>query len=61
MENKVLYGVGLDAVALRVSESTEERIVFTAPDLDRTQLRIRVSVNGKESNSVVLEYAQNTE
>ena len=60
-ENKVLYGVGLDAVALRVSESTAERIVFNAPDLDRTQLRIRVSVNGKESNSVVLEYADNSE
>ena len=55
-ENKVLYGIGLDAVALRVNEASEEHLVFTAPDVDKTQLKIRVSVKGKESNSVVMEY-----
>ena len=55
-ENKVVYGVGLDAVSLRVSESSEEHVVFTAPTVDRTQLKIRVSTNGVESNWVVLEF-----
>ena len=55
-ENKVLYGIGLDAKALRVSESSEEHIVFNAPDTDKDQIKIKVSVKGKESNSVVLEY-----
>lgn len=55
-ENKVLYGVGLDAVALRVSEATEDHVVFTAPSVDKTQLKVRVAVNGVESNAVALEY-----
>ena len=55
-ENKVVYGVGLDAVSLPVSESSEEHVVFTAPALDVLSLRIRVSVRGKESNPVILEY-----
>ena len=55
-ENKVMYGIGLDAVALRVNESAEDYVKFNAPDLDKTQIKIRVSVKGKESNSVVLEY-----
>lgn len=57
-DNKVLYGVGLDAVALRVNESSATHIVFTAPTVDKSQLKIRVSSCGKESNSVVLEYTQ---
>lgn len=55
-ENKVLYGIGLDAVALSVSESSEEHVVFTAPDVNKTSLKIRVSTKGKESNQVDLEY-----
>lgn len=55
-ENKVLYGVGLDAVSIPVSESSEDRLVFTAPSLDVLTLRIRVSVKGKESNMVTLEF-----
>ncbi len=55
-ENKVLYGIGLDAVAIPVSESSENHVVFKAPTLTATQIKIRVSVKGKESNSVVLEY-----
>ncbi len=55
-ENKVLYGVGLDAVALRVNEAAEDYVVFNAPDLGKNQLKVRVAVKGKESNSVVLEY-----
>lgn len=55
-ENKVIYGVGLDAVSLPVSESSEEHLVFTAPKLDAVSLKIRVSVRGKESNMVTLEF-----
>ena len=55
-ENKVLYGVGLDAVAIPVSESSESHVVFKAPDVTASQLKIRVSTKGKESNSVVLEF-----
>ena len=55
-ENKVMYGVGLDAVSLRVTEASEEHVVFTAPDVSKDQIKIRVSVKGKESNSVTLEY-----
>jgi len=57
-ENKVLYGIGLDAVAIPVDESTEEMLVFTAPTLSQTQINIRVSTKGKESNSVVLEFTE---
>lgn len=60
-DNKVLYGIGLDAVALRVDESSEEHIVFTAPELIQTQIKIRVSTKGKESNSVVLEFVEKEE
>ena len=55
-ENKVLYGIGLDAVSLAVNESSEETIVFTAPQVTSTQLKVRVSTRGKESNQVTLEY-----
>lgn len=55
-ENKVLYGIGLDAVAVQVNEAAEDRLVFNAPTVSSTQLKIRVSTKGKESNSVVLEY-----
>ena len=55
-ENKVLYGIGLDVVAVPVNESTEETIVFTAPKVSSTQLKVRVSTKGKESNQVTLEY-----
>jgi len=55
-ENKVMYGIGLDAVALTVDEATEETVVFTAPKVASTQLKVRVSTKGKESNQVTLEY-----
>ena len=55
-ENQVLYGVGLNSTSLRVTESSETHVVFTAPQVSGKQLRVRVSVNGKESNSVVLEF-----
>ncbi|MCR5519901.1 MAG: phosphodiester glycosidase family protein [Bacteroidales bacterium] len=57
-ENKVLYGIGLDAVAIPVNESTEEMLVFTAPNISQTQISIRVSTKGKESNSVTLVFTQ---
>lgn len=59
-ENKVVYGVGLDATYLMVKESTETTIVFTAPTVDKTVLKIRVSTKGKESNSFDLEYTTTT-
>ena len=55
-DNKVLYGEGIETVSLRVSEASATAIVFAAPDVEESTLLIRVSVNGKESNSVVLEY-----
>ena len=55
-ENKVLYGVGLDATALRVEEATEETIVFTAPTVTQNELKIRVSTKGVESNTVTLQF-----
>ena len=55
-ENQVLYGVGLNSTSLRVTESSETHVVFIAPQVSGKQLRVRVSVNGKESNSVVLEF-----
>lgn len=54
--NKVLYGVGLDAVALRVDEASEEHVVFTAPSGTADPLKIRVSTRGKESNIVSLSF-----
>ena len=55
-DNKVVYGVGLEATALPVSEAAEDRLVFTAPNVEQTQLKIRVSVKGKDSNAVTLVY-----
>ena len=55
-ENLVLYGMGASATSLRVTESSENHVVFTAPEIAGTQLKIRVSTNGKESNSFVLEF-----
>lgn len=55
-ENKVVYGVGFDTVSLSVDEASEEHLVFTAPEVDKKQLRILVSTRGMESNSVTLEY-----
>ena len=57
-ENKVLYGVGLDAIALRVDESSESHVTFTAPTVESTQLKVRVSTKGKESNAVTLEFIE---
>ncbi len=57
-ENKVLYGIGLDAVALNVDEAAEDRLTFTAPGISGNSLKIRVSTKGKESNSVVLEFTE---
>lgn len=55
-ENQVLYGIGLNATSLRVTESSETHVVFTAPEISGDQLKIRVSTNGKESNSYLLEF-----
>ena len=55
-DNKVLYGVGLESIEIAVTESSETHVVFAAPEISGTQLKIRVSTKGKESNSVVLTY-----
>lgn len=55
-ENKVVYGVGYDAVSLRVTDASETHLVFNAPEISGSSLRIRVSVNGVESDPFVLEY-----
>lgn len=55
-DNKVLFGEGIETTSLRVFDATETKLVFTAPEVEESSLQIRVSVNGKESNSVVLEF-----
>lgn len=60
-ENKVLYGIGLEAKAIAVNEAAEDHLVFTAPAIQGKQLGVRVSTNGKESNTVVLEYIEEPE
>lgn len=60
-DNKVLYGVGLDSKSIAVTEASESKIVFTAPEISGNQLKIRVSTKGKESNSVVLEFTTEPE
>lgn len=55
-DNKVLYGVGLDSITIEVTESSDVHLVFTAPEISGTQLRIRAATKGKESNAVVLNY-----
>ena len=55
-ENKVVYGVGYDAVSLRVTDASETHLVFTAPEISGDKLRIRVSTNGVESDPFILEY-----
>lgn len=60
-ENKVVYGVGLDAIALMVDEATEEKLVFTAPTISQSEIRIKVSTKGVESNSVLLQFTKEPE
>lgn len=55
---EVLMGVGLDSKALEVTEATETKIVFIAPTIERNQVKIRVSIKGKESRSVMLEFTE---
>ena len=55
-ENQVLYGLGANATSLRVTESSENHVVFTAPEISGNQLKVRVNTNGKESNSYTIEY-----
>lgn len=57
-ENKVMYGIGLDAKSIKVDASSSTHVQFTAPDLGKKTLSVRVSVKGKESNEVTLEYTQ---
>lgn len=55
-ENQVLYGVGMDAVSLRVIDASQTHIVFTAPMTTEEKIKISVSVKGKVSNMVTLVY-----
>lgn len=57
-DNKVVYGVGLDQTAISVNEASEDHVVFTAPTVEQNQLKIRVSVKGKDSNAVTLVYTE---
>ncbi|MBP5397036.1 MAG: phosphodiester glycosidase family protein [Bacteroidales bacterium] len=60
-ENKILYGVGLDAKSIEVTWASEDRLVIMAPDLGLNELKVRASVRGKESNEVVMEYIPDPE
>ena len=55
-ENLILYGMGSSATSLRVTASSENHVVFTAPEVTGTQLKVRVSTNGKESNTFTIEF-----
>lgn len=55
-DNKILYGVGMETKSIAVTEAYFDRLVFIAPKISATQLSIRVSTKGKESNSVTLEF-----
>ena len=55
-DNKVLYGVGLDSQSIDVTEASETRVAFIAPETEKSQIKIRVSTKGKESNMVDLAY-----
>lgn len=58
-DNKVVFGVGLDVTAYMVDQASESRIVFTAPEIGKSETKLKVSVKGVESNSVVLQYTAN--
>lgn len=55
-ENLVLYGVGFNATSLRVTEASDQYVVFTAPQIEGSSLYVRVSTNGKESNQLLLQF-----
>lgn len=55
-ENKVLVGIGVDAEALPVIDASETQVVFLAPALTKSTIKVRVSTNGKESNQVDVTY-----
>ena len=54
---KLLNGVGLAAVSMKIDQLTETSLTFTAPQYATGhQLIVRVTVKGVESNSIQLEY-----
>ena len=55
-ENKVLYGIGVDAASLQVTDASENHVVFKAPETTKSKIKVRVARGGKESNSVEIEY-----
>lgn len=55
-ENQVIYGIGLDATSLEVTEASEQHVVFTAPEISGPSLYVRVSSRGKESNQILLSF-----
>jgi len=60
-ENKVIYGFGLDAVSLKVDKAAENKLVFTAPSISQSEIKIKVSTKGVESNSVTLQFTAEPE
>lgn len=56
-DNKILYGIGLDTASIDVFDASENHLIFIAPEISGDQLKIRVSVKGKESAMVTLMYA----
>lgn len=55
-DNKVLFGVGLEVTSVAVKESSDSHMVFLSPHTSNESLLIRVSVKGRESDSVTLEF-----
>ena len=55
-ENQVVYGIGFNAKYLEVTEASDKHVVFTAPQIEGTELYDRVSARGKESNQILLQF-----
>lgn len=55
-ENQVVYGIGFNAKYLEVTEASDKHVVFTAPQIEGTELYVRVSSRGKESNQILLQF-----
>lgn len=55
-ENKIVCGTGREVQTLAVNTASATRLEFTAPAVQGNSLKIKVRVNGIESNEVILIY-----
>lgn len=55
-ENEILLGIGLDMKSIKPLEASEERLVFEAPVLGESSVKMRVRSKGKVSELFTLKY-----